>query len=69
MFLYIFHPDMAFITQLSAEYLDPRKKDDLIDFLEKMPIDYLTKKYTLLEWGKVVGVKLAQEDFKRLGET
>lgn len=59
---------MAFITQLDPEWLNPEKKDDLIYFLEQLPIGYLTKKYTLLEWGKVTGVKLTQEDFKRLGE-
>ena len=59
---------MAFITQLKPEWLKPEKKDDLIDFLDKMPVDFLTKKYTLIEWAKVVGVKLTQQDFRRLGE-
>ena len=59
---------MSFLSQIPKEYLTPDKKEEVINFLISLPIFYMPKKYTLIEWGKVVGVKLTKEDYQKLGE-
>jgi len=60
---------MSFITQLPKEYLQPGKKEDLINLLRDLPIDYMPKKQALLEWGELTEVRLTQSDYQKLRET
>jgi len=46
---------------IPAEYLDPKKKDEFIAWLLKLDIDIWTKKYMLIYWCQVTGVKLDED--------
>lgn len=57
---------MSFIQYLPEDLLNPTKKEDVINFLNTLPIRWHIKKYTLLEWGEVVDEPIKWEDVGKL---
>jgi len=55
-----------FFGIIPPELLDPKRKEDVIALIIKLPVDIMTKKYLLLAWAKAVGVKLDAEDIQRV---
>jgi len=58
---------MSFVQMLPEELRQPDKKEDVIIFLNKLPIRFHAKKYTLLEWAEEQEQKLVLEDIQKLG--
>ena len=52
------------ISLVPDAYFHPDKKREFLMWLLQLPCDYHTKKYILLEWGKIVGVVIREEDVR-----
>ena len=52
------------VSLIPEEYFDPEKKREFLMWLLQLPCDYHTKKYILVEWGKIVGVAIREEDVR-----
>lgn len=52
---------VGFGDVIPDELLRPYKLEEFINWLVQLPIDIQTKKYMLMYWCKVTGVKLTKE--------
>jgi len=59
----------SWIDYIPPEYLDPEREDDLIEFLKKLPLDPMQKKYIYLDWCYTFGKKPDHEKVKELLRT
>ena len=48
------------------ELLDEEKKEDIIIMIRNLPVDLATKKYMYMDWCKLVGAAIKDEDLSKL---
>lgn len=58
---------MSFVKMIPEELRHPDKKEEVILFLQPIPIRFHAKKYALLEWGEEQEVIIEFDDVVRLG--
>jgi len=46
---------------IPPELLDPEKKRDVLILIARLPVDNQTKKYILMDWCRITGVKLDED--------
>ncbi len=56
----------AAIEVIPGYLLEPERKDDLIIFLQRLPVPPRRKKEVFLEWAKYVGAVYTREDIEKL---
>jgi len=57
---------MSFVEQLPENLKKPGKKEELIKYLNSLPVRFHVKKYTLIEWAELTGEKITREDVEKL---
>jgi len=53
-----------FAGLIPADLLDKKKKEEFLLWLVRLPVDIWTKKYILMDWCRIVGVKLDEDMVK-----
>lgn len=49
---------MKFAEYIPPDLLDPKKLEEALRYIASLPVDIMTKKYILIEWCELTGVKL-----------
>jgi len=57
---------MSFVQYVPEELMQMEKKEEVIELLKTLPIKWHIKKYTLLEWGNLMNVKITGKDIEKL---
>lgn len=50
-----------FVDLIPEELIDPKKKEEFLIWLMRLPVDVWTKKYILIEWCNLVGIALTED--------
>mgnify|MGYP000291758311 CR=1 FL=1 len=53
-----------FAGLIPTDLLDKEKKEEFLLWLVRLPVDIWTKKYILMDWCRIVGVKLDEDMVK-----
>lgn len=51
-----------FVGLIPEELIDPDKKRDFLLWLLALPVDIWTKKYTYMDWCRLVGIAIDKDD-------
>ncbi len=57
---------MSFVQYIPETMMLPEMKEEVIALLRSLPIRYHIRKYTLLEWGRVMSVHITGRDVEIL---
>jgi len=49
---------VKFAEYIPPDLLDPKKLEEALRYIASLPVDIMTKKYILIEWCELTGVKL-----------